>query len=79
MNKMRTISSALFAAHTIWKARGVQSRPLINLLIELDDGRLLEQSQREQVLADHTAFAYVSLPCRSRSVCTLTSVRLCIR
>lgn len=60
MDRTQSISSALFAAHTVWKTRGVQSRPLLNLLIELDDGRLLEQTAREQVLADHTAFAYVS-------------------
>jgi mediator of RNA polymerase II transcription subunit 12, fungi type len=34
----------------------------MKLLIELDDGRILEQSAREQILADHTAFVYVSFP-----------------
>lgn len=67
MNNMQTIVSALFAAHTVWKTRGAQSRPLLNLLIELDEGRLLEQTAREQVLADHTAFAYVSCHRFSRS------------
>ncbi|KAI0688045.1 hypothetical protein BC835DRAFT_1419486 [Cytidiella melzeri] len=62
MDTMKSITSALFSAHTVWKTRGVRSRPLMKLLIELDDGRLLEHTAREQVLTDLTAFAYALRP-----------------
>lgn len=59
MNKMPNITAALLAAHTVWKVRGVQSRPLLNVLIKLDDGRFLEPATRELVQNDHQAFVYV--------------------
>ncbi|KAI0093156.1 hypothetical protein BDY19DRAFT_989824 [Irpex rosettiformis] len=62
MDRMQSITSALYASHTVWKTRGVRSRPLMKLLIELDDGRLLEQFAREQIVNDYTAFSYALRP-----------------
>ncbi len=61
LNMMANITSSLYTAHVTWKSRGVQSRPLLNLLLDVDDGHHLEQAAREQVSADSSAFAHVSI------------------
>lgn len=54
-----TITTALYSAHQIWRARGVQSRALLALLVEIDNGRHLDPSSREQVASDIATFTHV--------------------
>jgi mediator of RNA polymerase II transcription subunit 12 len=61
MNAIGTIITALDTAHQVWKVRGVQSRPLLSLLLEFDDGRYLSDVTRKHITADITAFTLVSL------------------
>ncbi|KAI0344762.1 hypothetical protein BDW22DRAFT_1354912 [Trametopsis cervina] len=61
-SRMQEITNTLYSVHTVCKSRGVQSRPLMNLLIELDDGRLLNPAAREQVLSDFAAFVHALHP-----------------
>lgn len=60
LDVMKEIVTALFAAHCVWKNRGVQNRALLSLLLQLDSGTRLEPSAREQVLVDYTVFTHVS-------------------
>lgn len=66
MNAIGNIITALDTAHQVWKARGVQSRPLLSLLLELDGGRYLADASRQNITADIKAFTLVIvlyLPC----------------
>lgn len=58
---MKSIASALFSTHGAWKARGVQSRELIQLLLEVDHGQHLEPAAREQLFTDQHNFTRVRL------------------
>jgi hypothetical protein len=60
MTATGTITTALFAVHQVWKTRGLQSRDLLTLLVELDDGRFLDTAIRDQVNVDIAAFTHVS-------------------
>lgn len=59
MDAMRVIVKALYAAHQLWKSRGVRSRPLLSLLVEFDRGLYLDDRDREIVLTDNSAFSLV--------------------
>lgn len=59
MDVMPTIVKALDTAHHVWKLRGVQSRPLLVLLMKFDNGRHLEESSRERIASDIAAFTLV--------------------
>lgn len=61
MNAIGNIITALDTAHQVWKVRGVQSRPLLSLLLELDDGRHLTDASRKNITADITAFTLVGI------------------
>ncbi|KAL0956176.1 hypothetical protein HGRIS_002336 [Hohenbuehelia grisea] len=52
MDSMPRITTALYAAHLGWKARGTQSRNLLTLLCNFDGGRHLDPISREHVEAD---------------------------
>ncbi|RDB24995.1 Mediator of RNA polymerase II transcription subunit 12 [Hypsizygus marmoreus] len=56
MNAMGQIIFALDTAHQSWKARGIQSRPLLSLLLEFDNGRYLSMASRDRITTDITAF-----------------------
>ena len=61
LNVLKDIVSTLFQAHCTWKNRGVQNRALLSLMLQLDAGRYLESTAREQVLSDHSVFTHVSV------------------
>ena len=61
MDAIPAIVSALDDAYQHWKARGLQSRPLLGLLVEFDNGRHLAEGSRNQIMSDITAFMTVSL------------------
>ncbi|CCM03317.1 uncharacterized protein FIBRA_05445 [Fibroporia radiculosa] len=67
MNMLRTIAGALFAAHQFWRTRGIQTRALLSLLTEVDNGRYLEPQQREQMLGDLSAYSHALHPTSQRS------------
>lgn len=62
INANATITTALYNTHQIWRARGIQSRGLLALLMQVDNGRHLHPASREQVAADISAFTLVSFP-----------------
>ncbi|KAH9924878.1 uncharacterized protein B0H18DRAFT_1119667 [Fomitopsis serialis] len=62
MNVMRTIAVALYATHQYWRGRGIHSRQLLSLLTQVDKGRYLEQTQRDQVLNDISAYSHALHP-----------------
>ncbi|KAF5388867.1 hypothetical protein D9757_005681 [Collybiopsis confluens] len=57
-----TIIGALDSVHHSWKARGIQSRPLLALLVEFDGGRHLSDTSRDEVRTDLTAFTLALQP-----------------
>jgi mediator of RNA polymerase II transcription subunit 12 len=59
MNAMGSIAAALYTTHQVWRTRGIQSRPLLALLIDIDNGRHLDKGAREQVATDIAAFSQV--------------------
>ena len=61
MDAVDNIVQALHAAHHAWKARGVHIRCLVNLLLEVDSGRLLDEVSRGQLIEDAAHFAQVCL------------------
>lgn len=69
MDVMESITSALYNAHQVWKARGIQCRPLLSLLLEFDDNKHLHGTSRERVTTDVATFSLVSL---SHLVCDHT-------
>ncbi|KAJ3504486.1 hypothetical protein NMY22_g17908 [Coprinellus aureogranulatus] len=56
MNATPSIVEALHGTYQIWKARGLQSRPLLGALMEFDNGRHLAESSRNEIMADIAAF-----------------------
>lgn len=60
MHSIPAITMALYNAHQMARARGIQSRALLALLLEVDNGRHLDASSREHVSADIAAFTHVS-------------------
>lgn len=62
MNVTGIIVNALFSAHQRWKkTRGGEFRALLNLLVEFDDGRYLDEASRSHVNTDISSFTLVSL------------------
>lgn len=59
MNARHALVAALYTAHTIWKAKGTQSRALVSLIVELDVGRFLETDARDTICTDIANFAHV--------------------
>ncbi|KAF6760086.1 hypothetical protein DFP72DRAFT_1031563 [Ephemerocybe angulata] len=62
MNSIPTIVQALNTAYQSWQAHGLQSRPLLGLLMEFDNGRHLAEASRNQILSDITAFRIALQP-----------------
>jgi mediator of RNA polymerase II transcription subunit 12 len=61
MSATGTIANSLYAAHQVWKTRGLQSRDLLALLVEMDNGQFLDAAARAQVVNDIAAFTHVSV------------------
>lgn len=59
MNVTKTITRSLFAAHQVYTSKGLHSRPLFVLLLDLDNDRNLEPIERQQLLADIASFSHV--------------------
>jgi len=59
MDVVPIMVQALDTAHQVWKLRGVQSRPLLALLINFDNGRHLNEGSRERIVSDIAAFTLV--------------------
>ena len=68
LNKMKTIAEALYVTHNFWKAQGVQSRDLLELLFAIDNNVHLEPAIREQLLADRANFTRVCSPAHRPNV-----------
>ncbi|KAJ7128929.1 hypothetical protein C8R43DRAFT_1026393 [Mycena crocata] len=67
MNVTRTIVNALYSAHQRWKKiRGGEFRALLNLLVEFDDGRYLDEVSRSHVDTDITTFTLALRPYSDR-------------
>ncbi|KDR75321.1 hypothetical protein GALMADRAFT_249351 [Galerina marginata CBS 339.88] len=62
MDVMPTIVKALDDAHHVWKLRGLQSRPLLALLMRFDGGRHLDGPSRERIASDIAAFTLALQP-----------------
>lgn len=59
MDAVNNIVQSLQAAHHAWKARGVHIRCLVNLLLDVDGGRFLDDVARHQLIEDAVHFAQV--------------------
>jgi mediator of RNA polymerase II transcription subunit 12 len=62
MNVTGIITSALYSAHLLWRTRGVQTRSLLTLLVEMDHCRQLDSTARTQVENDIAAFTHALAP-----------------
>ncbi|KAJ7647576.1 hypothetical protein FB45DRAFT_893821 [Roridomyces roridus] len=63
MNVTGTIVNALDSAHQRWKkSRGGEIRSLLNLLVEFDDNRHLDDASRARLVADISAFTVTLRP-----------------
>jgi mediator of RNA polymerase II transcription subunit 12, fungi type len=61
MDVVPIIVQALDRAHQVWKhICGVQSRPLLALLIKFDNGRYLDEGSRQTIESDIAAFTLVT-------------------
>lgn len=60
MGSAGTITAALYTAHQMARTRGIQSRILLAMLVEIDNGQHLDAPSREHVSADIAAFTHVS-------------------
>lgn len=60
MDVVPIIVQALDTARQVWKLCGVQSRPLLALLIKFDNGRYLNEASRERIESDIAAFTLVT-------------------
>lgn len=67
MNAIPSIVQTLYDAYQTWKSRGLQSRPLLGILMESDNGRHLAEAYRNQIVSDIIAFRMVSTPHLVRS------------
>jgi len=67
MNVAKMIVNALHTAHLHCKARGMHSRALLNLMVEMDNGRCMDSALRKTIEAEISAYAQVlssnHLPC----------------
>ncbi|KAJ7124966.1 hypothetical protein C8R44DRAFT_127826 [Mycena epipterygia] len=67
MNVTGNIVNALYSAHQRWKkTRGGEFRALLNLLVEFDDGRYLDEVSRSNVNADISTFILALRPYSDR-------------
>ncbi|KAF8638047.1 hypothetical protein AX16_010679 [Volvariella volvacea WC 439] len=62
MGAMSRIILALDAAHQEWKARGVQSRALLSLILEFDNGRFMTEENRERIISNLAALTLAFQP-----------------
>ena len=59
MGAVETVVEALHATHQAFAANGIHSRPLAELLLELDGERYLSASDRQDVIEKSVALSQV--------------------
>lgn len=59
MDVVSGIVASLDMAHQTWRAKGIQYRPLLSLLLEFDNGEYLSTVSRDRITADINAFTLV--------------------
>lgn len=62
MGVVETIVVALHTSHKTFAANGIHSRPLAELLLELDGERYLSESDRQDVIEKSAMLSQVSAP-----------------
>ncbi|TFY51580.1 hypothetical protein EVJ58_g10491, partial [Rhodofomes roseus] len=62
MNVIKNVAAGLYAAHQYWRGRGIHSRQLLLLLMQVDKDCYLEPTQRDQVLNDISAYSHALHP-----------------
>lgn len=68
MHSAATITAALYSSHQVARARGIQSRALLAMVMEFDNDRHLDAVSREHVASDIAAFTHVSRPLSHDSI-----------
>ena len=61
MDALTLIVHTLFDVHNAWKSKGIHIRFLVDLLLNIDDGRMLSSASRNQVVEGAMHFAQVRL------------------
>ena len=61
MGVVETIVEALYTAHRTFAENGIHSRPLAELLLELDNERSLSPSDRQDVIEKSEALSQVRI------------------
>ncbi|KAF9070892.1 hypothetical protein BDP27DRAFT_1419656 [Rhodocollybia butyracea] len=56
------VITTLDSVHHSWKMRGIQSRPLLALLVEFDGGKYLSDMSRDEIRTDLAAFTLALQP-----------------
>jgi hypothetical protein len=59
MNVTKNITRALFVAHQVYAAKGSHCRSLIDLLLDMDNDRKLEEAERQRLMEDIPNFSHV--------------------
>ena len=59
MDAIPTIVETLYNVHTAWKSKGVHIRFLVDLLLDIDDGRVLDSASRRLIVDGAAQFAQV--------------------
>ncbi|TRM70308.1 hypothetical protein BD626DRAFT_448794 [Schizophyllum amplum] len=62
MNARRRVVNALYNAHQLWKARGIQVRAILELLSELDQGKYLDLDAQGLIHADMSSLTSALQP-----------------
>jgi len=62
MGVVETIVEALYTAHQTFAENGINSRPLAELLLELDNERFLSPNDRQDVIEKSEALSQVRIP-----------------
>lgn len=63
MGVVETMVIALHTSHKAFAANGIHSRPLAELLLELDGERYLSESDRQDVIEKSVTLSHVGVFC----------------
>lgn len=61
MNKLLDITGTVYAVHQARKTRGEHVRPLVALILDMDDGRYLDAICRQQLIEEVAHYKQVSV------------------
>lgn len=59
MNALKRIGEALVVTHNLFKSRGIVSRPLLMLMMDIDHNGILDPAVRRSVEIEFANFAQV--------------------